>query len=99
MSLQKSNKIDIIIFLGDRLASNANISPPAARGLLKLSIKDELGPYKPLNQINYSELKATIRNALKKRLENLGFQDIEGLITLMVTELRDNQSFITMTEV
>ena len=99
MSLLEKVKMDIITFLGDFLASQAKISAPAARGLLKLAIKDELGPYKPFNQINYNELKDTIRNALKSRMDKLGFQDIEGLITLLLNELKNNQSFITMAEV
>jgi hypothetical protein len=99
MSLLEKNKMDIITYLGDFLASLVNISPPAARGLLKLAIKDEIGPFKPFIQINYNELKATIRNALKSRMDKLGFQNTEGLISLMLNELRDNQSFITMAKV
>ena len=99
MSLLEKNKMDIITYLGDFLASLVNISPPAARGLLKLAIKDELGPFTPLNQGNYNDMKDTIQNALKNRMDDLGFKNIEGLITLMLNELRDKQSFITMAEV
>ena len=35
----------------------------------------------------------------KSRMDKLGFQNTEGLITLMLNELRDNQSFITMAKV
>ena len=45
--------MEIIRYLGDKLAEQMSISSPAARGLIKLSIKDELGPFKALTKINY----------------------------------------------
>ena len=42
--------MEIYNYLGDILADKIKISPPAARGLIKLAIKDELGSFKPLIQ-------------------------------------------------
>ena len=63
--------MDIIKHLGSKLAELINISAPAGRGLIKLAIKDELGPFRPLNQVTFNEFKNTIENSLKKRLIKL----------------------------
>lgn len=47
--------MDIIKHLGSKLAESINISAPASRGLIKLAIKDEISPFKPLNQITFNE--------------------------------------------
>ncbi|GAI01549.1 unnamed protein product, partial [marine sediment metagenome] len=39
--------MEIINYLGEYLSNIINISPPAARGLIKLAIKEELGSFKP----------------------------------------------------
>ncbi len=91
--------MEIINYLGKILAEKINVSPPAARGLIKLSIKDELDPFRPLNQINFNELKKVIENALKERLKKLKIPVYEIIIALMLKELTDNQSLITMANV
>ena len=88
--------MEIIKYLGNILAQKINVSPPAARGLLKLSIKDELGPFKQLSQVNYNDLKLVIENAMKKRLINLDIQNTDSLISFMLDELTNHQSLITM---
>ncbi len=88
--------MEIIKYLGNILAQKINVSPPAARGLLKLSIKDELGPFKQLSQVNYNDLKLVIENAMKKRLINLDIQNTDSLISYMLDELNNHQSLITM---
>ncbi len=88
--------MEIIKYLGNLLALKINVSPPAARGLLKLSIKDELGPFKQLSQVNYNDLKLVIENAMKKRLINLYIQNTDSLISYMLDELTNHQSLITM---
>ncbi|MFX1276802.1 MAG: hypothetical protein ACFFBP_15895 [Promethearchaeota archaeon] len=86
----------IINYLSDILAKKINISPSATRGLIKLSIKDQLGPYFDFNQVTYLDLKYSIENALKERLVRLKFDNIEDLIALLLLELKENQSLITM---
>ena len=88
--------MEIINFLGDLLADHINISPPAGRGLIRLAIKDEVGPFKPLKQLNYDDLKATIQNSLKKRLIKLEISNYEDILNFILNELKTNQSLITM---
>jgi hypothetical protein len=61
-----------------------------------LSIIDELGPYKPLDQINYDELKLVIQKTVKKRLIELKYTNIEYIIECLLIQLREKQSLITM---
>ena len=61
-----------------------------------MAIIDELGPFKPLNQINYDELKLVIQKAVKKRLIELNYNDTEDAIEYLLVQLREKQSFITM---
>ena len=82
--------------MGDLLAQKINISPPAARGLIKLPIKDELGPFKPYNQIDFEDLKKTCENSLKRRLLKLKVQECESILDYILDELTLNQSLITI---
>jgi hypothetical protein len=88
--------MEIINILGEKLSLKINISPPAARGLLKLAIKDEIGPFKPLNQLNYEDFKKSIENALKIRLEKLDIKNSKKIIDILINELRKIQSIITI---
>ena len=88
--------MEIINILGKSLANNLNISPPAARGLIKLSIKDEFGPFKPITQLNYEDFKLIINQSLKQRLINLKVVNIDLIIEIMLEVLKQNQSLITM---
>ena len=64
-----------------------------------MSIIDELGPFKPLDQINYDEIKLVIQKTVKKRLIELNFTDIEYKIEYLLIQLREKQSLITMERV
>lgn len=91
--------MEIIKSLGDVLADKISISPTAARGLIKLAIKDELGPFTNVNKVNFSELQKTISNSLKKRLVNLSIQNEEQITESMLAQLKQIQSLITMANV
>ena len=91
--------MEIIKFLGDKLANKINISPPAARGLLKLAIKDELGPFKPISEINFNDFKSVMKNSLRLRLIKLDIPNIDILIEYMLYHLTKNQSLTTMARV
>jgi len=91
--------LEIIKFLGDKLANKINISPPAARGLLKLAIKDELGPFKPISEINFNNFKSVMKNSLRLRLIKLDIPNIDILIEYMLYHLTKNQSLTTMARV
>ena len=91
--------MEIIHYLGNILAEKINISPTAARGLLKLSIKDELGPFIKFELIQFNNLEKAIKNSLRSRLDKLIDQDTEEIIELLLKELTENQSLITMANV
>ena len=45
----------IIYYLGDLLSEKIGISTSASRGLIKLSIKEEVGPFKPISDISLKD--------------------------------------------
>lgn len=89
--------MEIINILAVILAENVKISQPAARGLFKLSLKDQIGPFKPLNQMEFKDFKDTIDNALRERLVELKISNLEKLISILNVQLIENQSLISMT--
>ena len=88
--------MEIIKLLGNKLAEKINVSSPAGRGLIKLAIKDELGPFTPLNQLEFVDFKNTIENSLKMRLEKLEISSTSEIIDLLLENLTKNQSLITI---
>jgi hypothetical protein len=88
--------MELIKLLGNKLAEKINVSSPAGRGLIKLAIKDELGPFKPLNQLEFIDFKNTITNSLKIRLEKLEISSTREIIDLLLENLTKNQSLITI---
>ena len=91
--------MEIINFLALILSERIGISPAASRGLLKLSIKDQFGPFHQLDQLNYYNLKEVILDSLKKRLENINVKEIDLILRILILELTDNQSLITIEKV
>jgi hypothetical protein len=88
--------LTIIAHLGDKLASLISISGAAARGLIKLAIKDEFGPFRQHTQINFKEYKSILENSLRVRLKNLNISNIDDVVNQMLDELTLKQSLITM---
>ena len=88
--------IEFIAYFGKFLAEILNISAPAARGLLKLSIMEEFGPYKQLTQVTLYDFKKVLLGALKLRLIKLEVQNCDEIVEIMLIKLRENQSLITM---
>jgi hypothetical protein len=91
--------MQIIFYLGDLLSKKIGISSSASRGLIKLSIKDEFGPYELLNSLGLSDYQKMIQNSLKKRLIELEVKDLENLVKLFLEELMKHQSLITMEKI
>ena len=91
--------MEIISYLGEYISNSINISSPAARGLLKLALKEELGPFKPLEQINYRGFKLTIENSLKKRLLKLDLKQTDVIIEILLDKLVKFQSLISMSNI
>ena len=98
-TLKRFIEVDIIYYLGNVLASRINISPTASRGLLKLSVKDELGPFTKFELVKFDNLKNVVNNSLRARLTKLNILDLDDVIQNLLKELTDNQSLITMANV
>ena len=88
--------MEIIKYLTMVLSKEIFISPAGARGLLKLFIKDLLGPFYEISKLNYTDLSLVITKSLGKRLFNLEIQNVNQIIALLITELNKNQSLITI---
>ncbi len=88
--------MEVIRFLGDMLEKLIAISPPAARGLLKLSIKDELGSFTNLNKVNYNDFLKVLNNSFKNRLIKLNIPSYDKIVNELIYELTRNQSLFTM---
>jgi hypothetical protein len=88
--------METIKYLGEKLSEKVKISPPAARGLLKLAIKDEMGPFKPYFKLKLEDFELVIQNSLKIRLVNLNVQESENVIQYLITELKKVQSLISL---
>lgn len=95
----KEHQMEIINYLGYILANELDISPAAARGLLKLAIKDQFGPYKPILELQLNDFKKIVADALKNRLIDLKVKDLEKLLEFIERELIINQSLITITRI
>ena len=91
--------MQIIFYLGELLSKKIGISRSASRGLIKLSIKDEFGPYESLNSLGLSDYQKLIQNSLKNRLIDLKVNDIEDLVKILLEELMKHQSLITMEKI
>lgn len=91
--------MEIINYLGEYLSNSINISPPAARGLIKLAIKEQLGPFKPLDQVIYKDFKLVIENSLKKRLLDLEIKETDVILEILFDKLKKFQSLISMSNI
>ncbi len=91
--------MEIIKYLGSKLSEYIELGLPAGRGLIKLAIKDQLGPFYPFNQLNYERLVEVIQNSLKKRLLDLKVPNTEEVVKKLLDELNSNQSLITIAEI
>jgi hypothetical protein len=91
--------LNFIDFLGELLSKELKFSIFAARGLLKLSIKDELGPFYSINKINYETIKKVITNSLFSRLNDLDIANPLEIRDFLLEELNKNQSLLTFEKV
>jgi hypothetical protein len=79
--------MDFIRYFGDLLSKKIKLSSPAARGLLKLAIADELGPFFQRNKINYNDLKKIFEKSLRIRITKLESSKIDEIIQYLIEEL------------
>ena len=88
--------MDIITYFGDFLSEQIGIPPIAARGLIRFSLKDEVGS---AENPDYEILLKTFKNSFKNRLEKIGIENREKVATDMIKELSKKQSLFTMSTV
>ncbi len=88
--------MEILNLLASIISKEISISFPAARGLLKLSIIDEFGPFKALKEIKFSDMTLVVNESLKKRLIDLNVKNYAQLISILIVELKNNQSLFTL---
>jgi len=88
--------MEMIKYLSIILAEEIKLSPSASSGLIRLAIKDEIGPFTPLHHLNLSDYKTSCENALRRRLSKLGVVNIDQIIKRLMIELIKNQSLATM---
>lgn len=89
----------LIYYLGDLLSEKIGISSSASRGLIKLSIKEEVGPFKPISDMRLMDYQDVINNSLKLRLQGLNISNFEEIVDLLLKELIIHQSLITMEKI
>ncbi len=88
--------MDIITYFGDILSEKIGIPSVAARGLIRFSLKDEVGS---AENPDYEILLKTFKNSFKKRLERIGIENQGIIANEMIMELRKKQSLFTMSTV
>ena len=91
--------MEMIKYLSTILSEQVNLSPSASGGLIRLAIKDEIGPFKPTKQLTLNDYQTSCENALRRRLSNLGVVNIDQIIKCLVIELIRNQSLATMEKI
>ncbi|MFX0024122.1 MAG: hypothetical protein ACFE9S_17475 [Candidatus Hermodarchaeota archaeon] len=91
--------MEMIKYLSIILSEQIDLSPSASAGLIRLAIKDTVGPFKPINQLNFKDYKISCEINLKKRLQKLNINNINQIIISILDELVQNQSLITMEKV
>lgn len=97
--INSEDDMPIIYYLGDLLSEKIGISASASRGLIKLSIKEEFGPFKPISDIGLKDYQDVINNSLKLRLQDLKISNFEEIVNLLLKELITHQSLVTMEKV
>ena len=84
--------MDVIGFLGERLAELTEKPTPVAMGFVRLAIRDSIGSDYDL--INYDSLRKVLETSLRARLTRIRMPDVDGIIDGMLRELVDIQSMI-----
>lgn len=91
--------MEMIKYLGIILSEKIDLSPSASAGLIRLSIKDTVGPFKPIKRLKFKDYQLSCEIHLKNRLQKLNINNIDQIIKRILDELVQNQSLITMEKV
>ncbi len=85
--------MDIIRYFGEFLSNIIGVPLLAACGVLRFSLKDEVGS---AEEPDYETLLKTFKNSFINRLEWIGVENREEVASDMIKELNKKQSLITM---
>lgn len=85
--------MDPFQFFGDLLSEKINRRPIACRGLIRFCLKDT--GYSAENP-SYDSLLKAFKEALNIRLKNIGIDKSDSVVNEMITELKKNQSLLTI---
>lgn len=83
-------------YLSNILSEELHLSLPASAGLIRLAIKDQFGPFKPIEHLNFKDYKIICNNSLKARLQKIKLINVEQIIERLEIKLVQNQSLIIM---
>ena len=88
--------MDAISYFGDKLSEKIDRPSIACRGLIRFSLRDEVGS---ADNPDYNSLRKVFQNSLKTRLEKIGVENPNKITIEMVKELDRKQSLLTMSTV
>ena len=89
--------MDIFRFFGEILSEQINKPPTPSAGLIRLGFKADF-PGKDPQTMTYDDLLFVFKNGLKKKLEFLNMDNINGIVNHMVKQLNLNQSILTISK-
>lgn len=87
--------MNVIDYIGGKLASKLNKSPGAVKGLFLMAIDKELGEL-GLYTVNLSKLILVTNNSLKNLLMDIGIDGAEAIVADLARDLVKNQSLLLM---
>lgn len=85
--------MDPFQFFGDLLSERINKPPIACRGLIRFSLKDT---GHSADNPSYNSLLKAFKEGLNVRLKNIGIEKSDSVVNEMITELKKNQSLLTI---
>jgi N-formylglutamate amidohydrolase len=93
------NLSDILDYISTLLGGLITTPIAAAKGLLRLSIKDAFPDKEDANDLRLEDFHAVFDTALRTRLERVKFKKVDDIIAKLHSSLASNQSLLTMMRV
>lgn len=84
--------------MGEIIVSSLNVGITPAKGLIRLSIKDEY-PNQGTDPLTYDQMRNVITNSLIKRLQGLGFSNTKEISNELIKAITKVQSLFTMSSI
>jgi hypothetical protein len=89
---------NIIAAMGEIIATSINAGITPAKGLIRLSIRDEY-PNQGTDPLTYDQILNVINNSLVNRLKGLGITNTKEISNELVKALTKIQSLFTMSSI